>query len=256
MIKIDRDSIFLDSDVEITNQEGLSIDVLFKATALIEAYDENDEIESEVLELVKINDSIDIEDNLAIVGKTSVKIYDDKWTDYLYAADADGAHMDIFGPVVKSVDRESVTPTFFKKNDGMIEGKHMVWGRVAIIDTNFHAFTLNKECWNKETSKKVFLAIEDYLVDILNIDFLLLDLNFFDTDIIKTNPSLLLLGDTEKILTLQNESGLHKLQKEAYLELLELGFISASDSNNMNYMIKNYNDSFSYKTDFEIEIEK
>lgn len=120
------------------------------------------------------------------------------------------------------IEKESVTQQTFNKNDGMIKGKHMVWGRVAIIDTNFYPFKFTRECWNKETAKAFLIDLEEYLVDILNIDFLLLDLNYSSIDSIKQNPSLLLLGYTEKILTLQNDHDLQELKKEAYAELLEL----------------------------------
>lgn len=251
MKKIDKECISLDNNVEIINEERLSLDVVFRVTSYIEGdAATEDVIENEDSNFVWLDESIEtIDDEFAVVGKTDVKVYDDKWVDFFYAADSDGAHTDIFGVVVEPVVKNSVTKTIFKKNDGMVKGKHMVWGRVAVMDTNFHSFDLDKKCWNKEIAKEVFSEMEDYLVDILNIDFLVLDLNFRNIDTIKTNPGLLLLGDTEKLLTLQNENDLQELKMEVYGGLSDLGFIPAASSNNVNYMIKKYDSNFSYQTD-------
>lgn len=51
---------------------------------------------------------MEIKDDITVVVISKVKIYDDKWVDFYYAADPDGAHTDIFGTVVVPIEKEQL----------------------------------------------------------------------------------------------------------------------------------------------------
>lgn len=235
MIKVEAENFYLDPDVKVTNQERLSLDVYFKVLTFL---DDEEGVEVD-------NPDIEIQDDSAIIATLNAKVYDDKWVDYDYAADADGAHMHIFHEAVAPIERNSISHSDFRKRDGELNGKHMVWGRVAVIDNNFHALRVDKSVWNSEEIRGLFTEIEGFLVDILNTDFIVLDLKQISLDAVKTSPGLLLMTDSLKLKRLETEDQLTTLNHELEVYLLSQGFIYTG---NKNYMVKKYDSLYSYKT--------
>lgn len=113
------DFVLLSSEVQIHNDEDISLDVIFQFHTYI-----NDESSN--------------------VGGINVKVYDEKWCDMLYAADADGAHEHIFSSVVKQIKKNIPKLDFGNVDDNYDGERFQVWGRVAVMDCNFHAFQLDK----------------------------------------------------------------------------------------------------------------
>lgn len=241
MVKVEADFLSLDSTVQVVEDQGLSLDVIFKINAFLA--DEEDENGKELE-----NPDAEIVDDSAVVGEVDVKVYDEKWVDYWYAADADGAHMHIFVEAVCSVVKENVSPKVFHKNDGEIDGKHMVWGRVAVLDNNFHSLNLDKACWDKENATNLFLGIEDFLVDMMNVDFIVLDLFHYSYESAINNPGFLLLTDSDSLKSMEEEDQFLQLKNELEKELLSQGFIYSGDKKEKRYMIKKYDHSYTYKT--------
>lgn len=214
--EIDTIGINISSEVKIHDQEGLSIDVFIP----FQSYSE------EMEDLVEI-------------GSVNVKVFDERWSDYWYASDADGAHMHIFGNVVKQVSREEANEiidvlgqqAFTNEDVEYVDGKRKVWGRVAVIDTNHHAFNLQKEFWHEEVAQKLFKQTEDYLLNVMNVDFIVLDLNHLSIEDAKGSPSLLLLSNSESLINMDSNYDFNKVKEDVEEYLSDKGYSPSGDDN-------------------------
>lgn len=215
--------------VKIIDQEGLSIDVLIP----LERFSDE---EGECVE----------------IGSVNVKVFDDKWSEFCYAADADGGHMHIFEDVVAQISPEEVNEIESEyaeaEEQGYLldqdeidydkDGKRKVWGRVAIIDNAHHAFNIEKNFWSQVATKKLFKQVEHYLVSIMNVDFIVLDINHSSVEMIKSNPSLSLLADTEKLLEVYGDYDYKEIREEVEEYLFEYGYMRAGIDSDCNYLVK------------------
>lgn len=214
--EIDTIGINISNEVKIHDQEGLSVDVFIP----FQSYSE------EVEDLVEI-------------GSVNVKVFDERWSDFWYASDADGAHMHIFGNVVKQVSREEANEiidairkrAFSNEDIEYVDGKRKVWGRVAVIDTNHHAFNLQKEFWHQEVVQKLFKQVEDYLLNVINVDFIVLDLNHDSMEYAKSSPSLLLLSNPEAITQIDSNYDYDKVKEDIEDYLSDKGYSASGDDN-------------------------